>query len=1124
MLIDRFKTGAPFFMDGAMGTSLQKLDIGPEVWKEYDGCNEWLNLAIPDSIRDIHSQFFKAGSDAVETNTFGASPLTLGEYQLESRAVEINRAAARLARDAADEFSTDVQPRYVIGSIGPGTRLPSLGQVSFDDLCDGYQVQLEGLLEGGVDGILLETCQDLLQIKAGLTAIAKSLGTKHKYPIYVSVTVETTGTLLIGSSIGAVVAALIPYPVDVLGLNCATGPRAMHHHLDYLKENWSRMIGCMPNAGLPEMTPEGTVYPLQPVEFSESVNEIARDVGIQVFGGCCGTTPEHIRVLRDAIGDWMPERNGVKEPEQLTSVFSPVDLSQDPAPLYIGERANATGSKKFREALLNDDYDTAFEILTAQEDEGAHAVDLSCAYAGRDEARDMLIMMSRVAKECRMPVVIDSTQADIVESCLKLYGGRAIINSINFEDGDRRAHQVAALARQYGAALVGLTIDEEGMAMTCERKVAVAKRLVQFCNDEYGISASSILIDPLTFTIGSGDDSLRTAAMETLHAIREIKRELPGVRTLLGLSNISFGLKPAARKVLNALFLDYAIKHGMDSCIINLAHILPLNQIDKDALSLADRLIKNQHENGDPLFAFIDYFENTVQEEDADELMQKPPEEVLTNAVIKGKVAVLQEAIPVLLENTKAEDILNGILVPAMKEVGRLFNDGIMQLPFVLKSAEVMKKSVDMIKPYMEVDDSSEGRGTMVIATVAGDVHDIGKNLVDIILSNNGFNVVNLGTKVPVEVMIESIKEQHADVLGMSGLLVKSAAIMAENLKIMKETGIQIPVFLGGAALTQPYVAEGCQPHYEGPVVYCRDAFAGLSNMRKLSEEGFLPRAEIEERPQIAIVEPEIVVQEIDLSEDPPQVPFKGYKTSEDILLDDIYPLINEVALIRGRWGFKRGKLSREAFDAILKEEAMPKLEYFKERGKELFKPAAAYGYFECKADGEALFIEDAERQKTIEMTFPRQGKAPFWSIPDFFRRDADIVGMMVVTLGEAVDQECNRLKENDEYQDYVLLHGFAVEACDALAELWHKKMRAEMGHPDPEDMSLQDYIVQRYQSSRYGFGYPSVPDMRLNDDCCRLVHAEEIGVSLSESYMMIPEVTTSALVAHHPVAKYFNV
>jgi len=1122
-LIDRIRNRI-FIMDGAMGTQLQEHVIAPEAWQNCEGCNELLNVTAPDVIRSVHAAYFQAGSDAVETNTFGASSLTLSEYNLADRAREFNMAAARIAREAADSFSTEDQPRYVFGSIGPGTKLPTLGQTSFDELCDSMQVQMEGLLEGGVDGILLETCQDLLQIKAGVVAYEKTVGKASDVPLYVSVTVEQTGTLLIGSNIGAVVAALAPLPVCILGLNCATGPQAMRIHLDYLAKHWPGFLACMPNAGMPLLKGTEVDYPLQPAEFSDLLGTMTRETGLNVVGGCCGTTPEHITALRNNLNDFSAPERSTSKPEQATSLFSAMDFEQKPPPLFIGERANATGSKKFRDALLQDDYEACFSILQHQEETGAHILDLCTAYTGRTETNDAAIIVERAARECRLPIMIDTMQTAVVETALKRYGGRMLINSINFESGEARAHEVVELARRYGAAIVGLTIDEEGMAKTAERKVAIARRLVDFC-EKRGIARHDIFIDTLTFTIGSGDDTLRTAALETTEAIRRIKTEMPGVRTILGLSNISFGLKPVSRKILNTVFLDRCVKAGMDACIINVASIIPLNQIDDDARKVAEHLLDNDQTNGDPLDQFILFFEDVTLTETDEADDNKTPEEALADAVVRGRIPPLSDLLPVLLQEYKAEHILNELLVPAMKEVGRLFNDGLLQLPFVLKSAEVMKRAVDIIKPHMEKGDTSQQKATMVLATVSGDVHDIGKNLVDIILSNNGFNIVNLGTKIPVEQMIAAVREHKADVLGMSGLLVKSATLMAENMKALADEKIDVPVFLGGAALTPDFVQDTCQPNYDSPVVYCKDAFEGLTRMQEYVETGALKPPQQKEKAQklpptskTAPTEPVEVITT-------PTPPFMGHRRVSDISIEDLFPLLNERAVVVGQWRYTKGKMSKEEYQHILDTEGYPKLEAMKKicLENDFFRPEISYGFFRCHAKENSLFVYENEKAAPVELAFPRQRKEPHIAIPDYFHTDQDVVGFQCVTLGNGLEKANVDLLKEDNYQDYFFWHGLAVQLTDALAEYSHRMIRKAWGF-DESELDIKGLDDQHYRGSRYGFGYASCPDIAMNKIACDFVHADAMGVEVTESLMMVPEFTTAAIILHHPKAKYFNV
>ncbi len=1120
-------------LDGAAGTYLQGCAVTPEQWQEYDGCNEWLNLSAPEIIRGLHRAYFEAGSDAVETNTFGASPLTLGEYGLSDRAYEINKAAAQIAREAANEFSTPEQPRYVFGSIGPGTKLPSLGQITFDELCEAYKIQIQGLLDGGVDGLLFETCQDPLQIKAALAAADDVIGPNNDIVRYVSVTVEASGTLLVGTSVPAAAAILAPYPIDVLGLNCATGPDAMVHHLDTLNTIWPGRLACMPNAGMPEARVDGTVlYPLEPKEFAEKVSELAREHGLSIVGGCCGTTPEHIRELRKLVNrgagapacEKMADEDVCPTLNQVASLFSAIDLTQEPAPLYIGERANATGSRKFRDTLLADDYENAFHILTEQEETGAHVLDLSCGYAGRDERKDIAVLVPRMARECLAPMMIDSTSAEVIEDALKCYGGRAMINSINFEDGGTRAEQVVPMARRYGAALVGLTIDEKGMAMTADEKFAIAKRLVDFCV-ERGLQADDLLIDPLTFTICSGDDTLRDAAFQTLEAIRRIKAELPGVRTMLGLSNISFGLKPALRKVINAVFLHQAIQAGMDACIIHVAAIVPLNEIPDELRKGAEALLANDQTNGDPLENYINLFED-VQGVEETAVEERPANEILTDAIIRGKTPWLDPAVPDLLEEHSAEHILNEIMLPAMKEVGRLFNDGTMQLPFVLKSAEVMKRAVDRIKPFMKKSEAGNQVPLVVLATVAGDVHDIGKNLVGIILSNNGFDTVDLGIKIPIEQMIEAVKEHNATALGMSGLLVKSTAVMAENMKILEHAGLKMPVLLGGAALSEEFVEQACRPHYSGGVIYCKDAFAGLAAMQELKETGKLPESDRSER----LAPP--AESESSGGATPPAEPIKTdapipdveIKTwvTEDISLSDIYPYLDLNGLIKGAWGYKQGTLSDAEYQKLLEDEVYPKIEEMKNLAEDIFEPKVIHGFFNCVSAGDTLTLTNPASGEEIPMPFPRQKKAPHHCLADFFRPDNDICALMAVTLGPKIMEKEHELREADRYQDYLLFHGLAVMTVEALAEYGHKQIRETWGS-DEGDLTLSEVRKNKLDQSRFGFGYAACPDLAMNKVCCDLLDTDRIGLNVTELFMADPEVSTFALITHHPQSYYFD-
>ncbi len=811
-------------LDGAMGTVIQALNVPEAAYAGHAGCHEILSLTEPGRLREIHRDYLAAGADVVETNSFGGSPLVLAEFDLAERTEKINEAAARLAKQSAEEMSTAERPRFAAGSVGPGTKLPSLGQIDFDTLVQGYRRQIAGLLDGGVDLLLIETVQDLLQAKAALAAAHDVMAVKRRVPLYVSVTIEQSGTLLTGTDIAGVGAVLEPFAVDVLGLNCATGPRPMRPHLEVLCRLWPGLIGVYPNAGMPLPCASGVSYPESPEELAASLSGFLDDLPISIVGGCCGTTPAHIaRIAAAVAGRRAPARASVETAPAVASLFGAVTIRQDPPPLYIGERANATGSKAFRDTILAGNHDAAFEILVEQAEHGSHAADLSVAYAGQDELRHMDTLMRRAARECPLPICIDSNSTETVELALKRYPGRAIVNSVNLEDGGKRADLVGPLAKRFGAGLICLTIDETGMAMTAARKLEVARRLVDRCVEQYGLRREDLFVDALTFTIGSGDPSLKTAALETLTAIRQIKAEIPGVHTLLGVSNVSFGLAMKSRRVLNSVFLDECLKAGLDAAILNPKHIVPLAQLDETDVRRATNLIHNRAEGGiDPLEAFINHFAGRADLDDAQPEAGLPPAEAIRQAIIKGRVSQLPADLDTLLAGQPAEAILNDVLVPAMKHVGELFGAGKMQLPFVLKSAEVMKRAVDHLKPRFSGVSSRGPAKKLLLATVRGDVHDIGKNLVDIIVSNNGFEVVNLGTKVPVEVIVADVARHRPDAVGMSGLLVSSAVTMAENLRAMTDAGLSVPVLVGGAALTPEYVRDTLKPATpNGSVTYC---------------------------------------------------------------------------------------------------------------------------------------------------------------------------------------------------------------------------------------------------------------------------------------------------------------
>ncbi len=1104
-------------LDGAAGTLIQELALPEKAWGGRPGCNEWLNVSAPEVIAGIHREYLRAGCDAVETNTFGASRVALREYGLARQARRINLAGAELARAAARSSG---RPALIFGALGPGNRLPTLGQISFAELRDAFREQVEALLEGGVDGILFETCQDLLQVKAGLSAVEAVAGFSPPFPVYVSVTIEPTGRLLIGSTLAAAVAVLRPFSVSVLGLNCATGPGRMRRHLHFLRDNWPGPVAVMPNAGMPILENGRGRYPLSPEEFAARTAELVRENSLSLAGGCCGTGPEHIRRLRKELEGYRPPARKVAVAEQVSSLYFPVDLTQSPPPLYVGERANATGSRRFRSALLAGDRDTVLSILAEQEEAGSHVLDLSCAWAGRDEKKDFLDLVPPAARHCRAPLMIDSTDPAALEAALQSYGGRAIVNSVNFEKGEERALEIARLARRYGAALVCLTIDEEGMALTAARKTEIAVRLSEFCVGRAGLRPGDLLIDPLTFTVASGDAAARSAARETVDALKAIKRKLPSARTILGISNVSYGLKPAARAVLNSVFLGHCLRAGLDACLVHVSELTAIEELDADRVRDAERLLFDDRSRGDPLRRFIAHFEGEESASRSQASAPADPAAALTFSVLRGRPGPLREAISSLLRERPAESVLNEILVPAMKEVGRLFNQGTLQLPFVLKSAEVMKRAVDILKPSLPSEGAGRRRVKLVLATVSGDVHDIGKNLVDIICSNNGFEVINLGTKVPVEKMIEALRRHGADFLGMSGLIVRSTAVMAENLATMAAEGLRVPVLLGGAALTEEFVAKECRPHYPGPVYYCADAFAGLARLREYEESGSLPPPP--DREKIAVPAPSSAVREAAAVPSPPDIPsppFRGSRTADPPRWPLLFSFVDRKALFRSRWGMKdRG----ETGDDDGPEELWARMS--RRIGEEnIFSPGIVYGWWRCRSRGDSLLIERENGGKDIEWTFPRRSRPPRLCVADFFQPDRDVVGLLAVTLGGALKGLQDRAMASGRYREVYLWHGFAAALTEALAEYQHAVMRAELGFA--EKVSPPGRLPARQRRGcRFGFGYSCCPDPAMTAVALELLGAERIGVALTGSGMMEPEMSTVALVAHHPAARQFVV
>jgi 5-methyltetrahydrofolate--homocysteine methyltransferase len=1113
--------------DGACGSNIQEMKLSPAAWGAYEGCNEYLNLSAPDAIVSLHASFIEAGAHVLETNTFGASDIVLAEYNLQDKVEAINHAAVENARKAIAGRSG----RYIAGSIGPTTKMPSLGHISFEGLANAYARQIRALLEAGVDLLVFETCQDLLQVKIALVTCREVFDQVGRdVPVMVSLTIESTGTMLAGSDIASACAAIEPFGVFSLGLNCATGPEKMKSHVRYLGKTWPARVSCIPNAGIPHIVDGKTVYPLSPAEYAAALKAFVVEDGVSIVGGCCGTTPDHIRELVKTLDGIKPADRNPQWKPSISSVYQAVEIAQDIAPLLIGERANANGSKAFREALLADDYQAALKIGIEQQGSGAHAADLCTAYAGRDEKADMSEMIRLFAESVRLPVVIDSTIPDVVEAALRIHPGRCVINSINLEDGGKNLEKLCKLAKKYGAACVALTINEKGMALTTADKVATAQAIYDLAVGKYGLRAGDLLFDALTFTIGAGDETLRTAGEETIEGIRGIKMALPGVFTLLGVSNISFGLMVKARKILNSVFLHEAVEAGLDAAIIDAGKVMSLAQIPAEEREICLDLIYNRQKpdtDKTPLTLFIEHF-TAKKADDGDKKEEdehKPAEQQLADKIVAGDKEALDDLLSILLQRRNATAIINEILVPAMRHVGDLFGRGEMLLPFVLQSAEVMKRSVNFLEPYMTKAEN-ESSTKVLLATVQGDVHDIGKNLVDIILSNNGYKVYNIGIKVPAETIIEKAREYNVDVIGLSGLLVKSAIVMQENMPQFAAAGLTQPILLGGAALTPKFVAKSCVPGYPQPVVYCVDAFAGLKALRDF-EAGQLKPTVWTESPAGSAMKPGPKEAAVIRDNPVPIPPFIGHRHVTGIDANRIFPYINEQALFRGRWGYRRAKMTAEEYDKLIETKVRPMYEDLKRRvvAEDLVQAKAAYGYFRCHSDGDTLVVEHEGREHCFP--FPRQAADPHLCITSYFKsRDegGDIVGFFVVTIGERISQLTKQLFESDQYHDYLIMHAFSVEVTDALAEYWHEVMRDELGIGGKKPTGIAGYVVQEYQGSRYGFGYPACPDMDAHKPVFEMLKPEDIGVTLTENMEMVPEQSTSAIVSHHPQAKYFAV
>jgi 5-methyltetrahydrofolate--homocysteine methyltransferase len=1140
--------------DGAMGTMLQSSEATVDDFVSYEGCNEILNVTRPDIVTGVHEAYLDAGADCLTTNSFGANLSNLGEYGIADRIGELSLASARLARAAADRWATPDRPRWVLGSMGPGTKLPTLGHVTFRVLRDAYQANAEGLLRGGADALIIETCYDLLQAKAAIIGAKRAAASLDPHAlIIVQVTIETTGMMLLGSEIGAALTALEPLGIDMIGLNCATGPGEMSEHLRYLAAHSTVPISCEPNAGLPELTADGARYPLTPDGLADAHDRFTREFGLSLVGGCCGTTPEHIAALAARVADRPAARRKPRPEPGVASLYQHVPFRQDTAFLSIGERTNANGSKAFRDAMLAGRYEDCVEIARAQTRDGAHLLDVCVDYVGRDGASDMREVVSRLATAATLPLVLDSTEPDVIEAGLELTGGRAVINSVNYEDGDgpdSRIARMMPLVREHGAAVIALTIDEQGQARTAEWKVAIAERLIADLTGNWGMRAQDIIVDCLTFPIATGQEETRRDAIETIEAIAELKRRHPDVQTTLGVSNVSFGLKPAARAVLNSVFLAECVRAGLDSAIVHAARIMPIARIPDEQRQVALDLVYDRRRKGyDPLARLLELFEGVdaadLKASRAAELAALPLWDRLKRRIIDGERVGLEADLDTALAQRPALEIVNDVLLDGMKTVGELFGSGQMQLPFVLTSAEVMKASVAYLEPHMARTDE-QGKGKIVLATVKGDVHDIGKNLVDIILSNNGYDVVNIGIKQPISSIVSAAEENDADVIGMSGLLVKSTVVMRDNLAELNSRDLaqRWPVLLGGAALTRAYVEQDLASLFDGEVRYARDAFEGLRLMDaamavKRGDPGAkLPELRTRRVRPIARgatdVPEQATTARSDISADipVPEAPFLGTEVIKGIPLADYGAFLDERALFMGQWGLKpsRGR-GGASYEELVETEGRPRLRMWLERAQTegLLEAAVVYGYFRCASEGNDLIVLGQDGTTQLErFTFPRQRRDRRLCLADFFKAantdQTDVVAFQLATMGLRISGATAELFAKHAYREYLELHGLSVQLTEALAEYWHARVRRELGvsSDDPDD--LDGFFRVGYRGARYSFGYPACPDLADRAKVVRLLEPSRIGVELSEEMQLHPEQSTDAIVVHHPEAKYFSV
>ena len=1165
-------------LDGGMGTSLHKYKPTDADWgygpdgKSLMNLSDVLALSRPHWIREIHEGYFAAGCDAVETNTFNSNVIGLAEFKMTDQLDMLNRANIRIAKEAAAKFATPQRPRFVVGSIGPGTKMPSLTDpaiwVDFDTMANAYRDQIRIMIEEGVDAILIETCFDILEAKiVAITAIEEMKKAGKRLPLMVQLTIiDQNQKMLPGTDIPTGLVALEGIDeIDVIGMNCGVGPDLMLSSMRHLSQFSKKRLSVLPNAGLPETRDNEAYFPLDPEPLAEWLDQFVHEFGVSIIGGCCGTTKEHMKAVCDRLYGKKPVPRQITYVPAVSSLQGWQELLVEQRPLLVGERTNTNGSRKFKALLEKEDWHGLVEMAQEQEREGVHILDVCVDYVGRDGVRDMKETVKRYNAVLTKPLMLDSTEVPVIEAALKLCSGKAIINSINLEDGRKTLDPKTILAKKYNAALVALTIDEKGQADTAEWKFECAKRIYDIVVHEYGIHPSDLMFDPLVFPVSTGQEQTRKSAIATFEAIRRIKKDLPGALTHVGLSNCSFGLAPYTRQVLNSVYLHYALEYGLDSAILHAAKIMPLNSIDPEGMELCRRLLFDERTfdsagncDEDPLQLLIEHYADKKTISKKGQSLGDTVEERLKQAIIQGRRESLFADLELARETYSPLDVINKILLSGMKVVGELFGSGQMQLPFVLQSAEVMKASVAYLEQYMEKVEGAE-KGKIILATVKGDVHDIGKNLVDIILTNNGYKVYNLGIKQPIENMIAEFQKANADAIGMSGLLVKSTVIMKEDLLTMNERGVGPPVILGGAALNRKYVEQDLRSLYKGQLFYGEDAFDGLRIMdqivarKKIEKVGSaalkgvaavrrMPERAVTERNEIALpadccpthkAAREIWngIRRVEKAPNIPAAPFLGTKILTDISVTELFDYMNERTLIGTQWQFRKNNVDPAVYERQMQETAYPALKRFKAMAlaEDIMRPAVVYGFFPCGSDGDDLIIfEEDGKTERLRYTFPRQDFGEFLCLSDFFLpanpHATDVISFMGVTMGDEVSRRAKEFFDGDKYMDYLYLHGMGVEMAEALAEWFHQKLRREWGIAGDDAESIPKLFKKHYRGCRYAFGYPACPDLEDQVKLFQLLQPERIGLKLSEQFQLEPEQSTTALVAHHPKAKYFNV